>query len=376
MTNHNSNLDQLLAAIQSLKLDEGEQQRLAGLIHASNDDAVSAAAALATPSSTTGNNISLTESQFARILAATASGSSSRDRLKLQPLENFEGEPHQVEPFLASISRHHHSNPEKFQHWSLTLGWILDAFKGKAERWGSGKSALVVKGELPWTNFDEFSTDLRRHFGSAGHKMEAQQTLREFKLGKGETLIEFVVRFRTAADLSGFNDEALISNFLAALPLEARNVIAARGGGLPTTINQWYELVQDYGMTQTYLSSFGTPSRSSTSHPRSHIPAASASTPAAKATTPPPVSDAMDIDGHRQPFKGTCYNCGKPGHRRHNCTEPRKARGLQPGLADLIRQEIRAALQAEAPQATTLATPAPLKETTPVPPKDFPPPQQ
>src|SRR6201992_340850 len=182
MSNQTS-IDQLLAAVGSLGLDDARHSRLTQLIHQSNADAVAAATPPSgtTPSSATSQFITLTDTQLATILAST-SPPPKKEGLKLQPLEKFDGSPDQVEPFLASVRRHLHGEPEKHQVWERTLVWILDPFTGNAERWGSANSERVVKGDIPWSDFDSFASDLRRHFGSVGRVLEAQNTIRNIRM--------------------------------------------------------------------------------------------------------------------------------------------------------------------------------------------------
>jgi hypothetical protein len=137
-----------------------------------------------------------------------------------------------------------------------------------------------------------------------------------------ESLNEFVTRFRSDAKASEFNDASLITYFRNAIPGATQKEIASLNGGVfPIAIDAWYRFAQTLDRVNNAIVSTPAPiPRAFSNQPRA--PAPSASTPPPTAST----SDAMDVDAHRVRFSGTCYNCGKTGHRSAHCREPRKAR--------------------------------------------------
>lgn len=278
------------------------------------------------------------------------------NKIKLQPLEKFDGSSTRVEPFIASLKRHIFADPEQHKDLGRTLLWALDSFTGKAEKWASMNSDRITANNFPWYTLELFYDDLRKSFGSVTRKLEAQDALRGMRMKKSETIGEFVIRYRTEAELSDWNDDALISCFRAAIPSDSHFQILTLNQGLaPKYIATWYTLAQTLDQVHHSVTS----SSSSNAHPFPRTrPSSRSPPPSAPATVPSTsTSDAMDVDAHRRKPKGVCWRCHQPGHTRRDCLQQRAIRMAE--IKEIV-SEVMAGLV-----------------PPPVPPKsDFPPPQQ
>ncbi len=358
----NTDIDNLWTGMVAASNANAERVRRETVAHYENLLTEKDSSSIPTPSSTSTTD---PVSELARALAGL-SLPSRESKLKLEPLDKFDGSSDQVERFISSVRRHVFSEPSKHLELGKTLLWILDAFTGDAERWAATHSELIINGSNPWTSLNNFYDALRLGFTSVTRKHEAQENLLQMKLKKGEKLDEFTRRFKTEAEVAGWDDEALISIFRGCLPSDAHlNILVLAGGKEPEEIGIWYEKAQLLSramISSGSKSSTPTPAPSSSTRPyhpapRAHATAAPAPS-SASVSTGTTTSDAMDVDAHKtQRPKVQCYNCGQFGHKKYRCPEPAKVRAAR--FDDNEIAQLRA----------LLAPPL-------VPAKDFQPPQQ
>ena len=308
----------------------------------------SAPPSIPTPSSTSSTTASLDDLAKA---FASATLSSENSKLKLPPLEKFDGSADQVLRFIASVRRHIYTEPAKHKDVGRSILWALEAFTGEAERWAATKSELIIGGGNPWNNLDEFYDTLKLEFASLTRQLEAQANLRKIKLEKDERLDTFVRRFKTEAEDSGWNDDALIATFRARIPKTTQiSILTLNGGVEPTTIDVWYAKSQVLARVHSSADSnaltptaTSIPSRPSHSAPRASGSSATSSllAPITTGTTTTSTSapDAMDVDAHqkRRPRTITCFNCGETGHKAYQCRQPARARAAQFDDAEVMQ---------------------------------------
>ena len=266
-----------------------------------------------------------TYDQVAHLLSLAAAQPATPRLAEAQPPPTFLGKSEEVEPFLSAARRWISMAPQKVPTLRSKLMWSLSFFAGSAEPWQRDYSdALARDDPLPWNTWAAFEDAVRLGFGAVARTHEAQQAIHTIRMRSKESLNEFVTRFMCDAKASEFNDASLITYFRNAIPAATQKEIASlNGGAFPLAIDAWYRFAQTLDRVNNAIVSTPAPApRTFSNTPRA--PAPVASTPTSPSTS---TSDAMDVDAHRVRFSGTCYNCGKHGHRSANCREPRKTRG-------------------------------------------------
>jgi hypothetical protein len=269
-----------------------------------------------------------TYDQLAHLLSLAATKHTTPRLAEAQPPPMFLGKPEEVEPFLSAARRWISMAPQKVPTLRSKLMWSLSFFAGSAEPWQRDYSdALARNDPLPWNTWAAFEDAVRLGFGAVARTHEAQQAIHTIRMRSKETLNEFVTRFMCDAKASEFNDASLITYFRNAIPGTTQKEIASlNGGAFPIAIDAWYRFAQTLDRVNNAIVSTPAPAPRTFSN-TSRAPAPVASTPASTPSSTASASDAMDVDAHRVRFSGTCYNCGKHGHRSANCREPRRTRG-------------------------------------------------
>ena len=122
--------------------------------------------------------------------------------------------------------------------------WTLQFFVGNAEPWARGKLGLFHnpnRGD-PYPDYAAFETDARVVFGAMNRATEARNNVFSICQKEGETIGQFLHRFRPEADASEMSDAALIHRLRQCLPATIQTSVAVlRGGAAPERIAEWYE---------------------------------------------------------------------------------------------------------------------------------------
>lgn len=278
----------------------------------------------------TNSAFTLRPNDLANLGAAIASNVSSAPRGKVEanPPEKFEGKPEQVDPFLSKAALYLDLKSSSFATEKQKIQWLLTFFTGKAEAWGTAKSAEVLAGS-GYILYSELEDDIRSSFSNVSRQEDARTKLGSMKLSSKENLSAFVNRFRPEADASGFGDDILIHFLRRALTPDIQMQVASiKNGTIPTKIAEWYQvcnLIDSIKATSEQISrSANTNTHSSLGKRQSESASPSPSTSAPQQQRPKD-PDAMDVDGHRnRRSKVKCYNCEELGHYARDCTKPSK----------------------------------------------------
>ena len=178
----------------------------------------------------------------------------------------------------------------------------------------------------PYTSWPDFTTKLQEFFMTTETRDEAIRQIQA--LNQGTTPVEdYIIRFKSIAPLTGFNNYALVARFKAGLNPSLGFEVIKNGAPADDNLDAWYdrstELARGY---RDAKKTFGDRGRRNdrAAQPKTNnnesTPVASTSRTVETARDP----NAMDIDRKRTPFK--CYNCGKPGHMARDCKAPKKPR--------------------------------------------------
>ncbi|KAF8670115.1 hypothetical protein AX14_005943 [Amanita brunnescens Koide BX004] len=269
-----------------------------------------------------------------RITAATAIGTTigeiawvtrpppkpAKPTIKMDMPDPYEGDPAEISNWIRSMEVYFQVvNMDDMGNMILMM--LQRIRKGKGNRAGT-YSAVKLK---EWIDAER---EFARRVGEGTMTRIATYEERIQALSQGTTPVEdYIIRFKSIAPLTGFNNYALVARFKAGLnPSLGFEVIKNRAPA-DDNLDAWYdrstELVRDY---RDAKKTFGDRGRRNDCPPQtktanSDLTPVASSSRATKTTRDP---NAMDINRKRTPFK--CYNCRKLGHMARDCKAPKKPR--------------------------------------------------
>ncbi len=195
----------------------------------------------------------------------------------------------------------------------------------------------------PFATWAEFCEEARQYFLTTETRDEAVKKLRELKQGE-KTIEEFIIEFKGWAQLSGFDDIALVDQFKRGVKTALGRRVIELGnpgdGSITGQLQAWYtratEIEKQFREAEKYYGKrefkvTRTNAQAGPSQPK-------------KETITVKVKDenAMDVDSApttRPPPK--CYNCGKMGHIAKYCRGKTQVRKVAVGdyLATMTDEE-------------------------------------
>lgn len=243
-----------------------------------------------------------------------------RPKVEIEKPEKFDGKPENAIPFLTACLTYLHFKKET--NWVNQILFVLsmvDGGKGKiGKQWVDSKYRMIYEREqlnaqrqegepeVPavfesWADFERQFLD---HFSLYEQKEVAQDVLESITMGN-DTCENYTTRFKEAAIISGYNEEALLYKYKKGLNPALRRQVA-QSHPTPTTRAEWEERALQ--ADRQFRKERGLTNR----NPKPAQP------------TKPKDPNAMDIDAantqgtNQKPF---CRICQQPGHWISGCSQ-------------------------------------------------------
>ena len=126
--------------------------------------------------------------------------------------DEFDGNSARMETLLMSARTYFSLKQKALPNDRQKIIWALQFFVGKAEPWACGKleSFHSPNRDDPYPSYTAFESDVRVVFGAVNRSAEARNNIFSMRPEEGETLGQFLHRFRPEADASDLDDTTLV----------------------------------------------------------------------------------------------------------------------------------------------------------------------
>jgi hypothetical protein len=272
--------------------------------------------------------------QEMRALANTAvNGKDAGEILKPNPPEMFDGTPARLATFLTQCRAFMSYYPTQFQDEANKTRYASGRLKGTAAQWFQPVlEDWTVKGDLEaleprtydyYTNYGSFEAALRATFGTINEKTQAERKIKLLKQTRSAS--ELGAEYLQLAAKLDWGQEAFMSSFFDALkePVQAELYKEKRPKTLIEYINRAVEIDDRQYHWQVRK---GQSTQSSRNH-QPNRPRHDANQGKSRRTDTSYGTHAgpMTIGATRlDKSKCTCWDCGKKGHKEHECRNPLK----------------------------------------------------
>lgn len=216
----------------------------------------------------------------------------------------FTGKRERLREFTYHLNNKLVGNADRYQEDEQKLRYALSRL--------SGDAASLVHPFQP-QSLEALLAILEASYGDPNQQATAQRKLQQLKQGR-DSFPAYFSKFHRFAKESGWNDTALISRLIESLNEELRKSLI--GIDLPDNLEQCANIINKLYNDILRLST----------NPRYTKPLYRATGTSSAQKDP----DAMDLDAVQSRDeclrKGLCFDCGKPGHRAHECEEPKQTK--------------------------------------------------
>ncbi|OMJ11073.1 Retrotransposon-derived protein PEG10 [Smittium culicis] len=138
---------------------------------------------------------------------------SLTSRIKLPDAAKFDGKPFEYASFLNNMNLFFWASPEMFAADRSKILYVGTHLLGTASNWFG---SLVSVNSPCLDSYETFLTEFANNFSDPSHSIKVRGLIRKCKQGP-RTVISYATEFRALARESGFDDIALVDQFLRGL---------------------------------------------------------------------------------------------------------------------------------------------------------------
>lgn len=206
----------------------------------------------------------------------------------------YSGEAENCRGFLLQVCLNVNQHPSQFPTEMAKISYLVSFLRGRALQWAG---AVWDTGCTQSVTFEQFLTQFKSVFGKPRGDTSASEQLYQIRQGS-DNLPDYVIRFRTLAAASGWNDQALTTAYRHGLQPALRHQLAVADDSVGLE-----------GLIAFFLRVAGRVSRSREG------------SQAGAGVEPMQVDFSRLSTGERQRRRtqGLCLYCSHGGHRINNC---------------------------------------------------------
>jgi RNase H-like domain found in reverse transcriptase/Reverse transcriptase (RNA-dependent DNA polymerase)/Integrase zinc binding domain/Chromo (CHRromatin Organisation MOdifier) domain/Retrotransposon gag protein/Zinc knuckle/Retroviral aspartyl protease len=273
-----------------------------------------------------------------------AHGRSTGPTIKIPPPDKFSGGPRKLRTFLANAKmylRYYQSDLPNECDKVMTIGRYLDGDPAEwyephlrkwldkdPDTWTESVSRTETDvTEIIFRSYELFEEELTKLFGSLDENLQAERKL--YQLKQVGSVTKYYTEFRKITSVLGWDDDALVAQFHQGLKKEIKREMIHQerpddlheyAEQVIKVDNRLYEFRQSEDRPQHHRVPFGK---------KKHLKKRTWGDPMELDSIrkgPPPRNDKKPLNTRQEVMKkkGTCYNCGKPGHFSRNCKEKKQ----------------------------------------------------
>uniref|UniRef100_A0A3B3IGM8 Retrotransposon gag domain-containing protein n=1 Tax=Oryzias latipes TaxID=8090 RepID=A0A3B3IGM8_ORYLA len=247
------------------------------------------------------------------------------NEIKINPPDKYDGNPASCRTFLCQCEINFSLQESAFSSERSKVAYVISLLTGRAAQWATAEWA---RDSVICSSYRQFSKELKALFDPVKPHREAARQLTKIRQGT-ETADEYIIRFRTIACNSAWNEEALYDMFYEGLSERVKDELAARE--LPRRINDLMSLA---ARIDRRIQERGRERHRNSLNPRVYHEPQCRFSPKPSLISGSNMEEPMQLgrtqlskeERDRRFQQNLCFYCAAPDHRIENCP----VKGLAP----------------------------------------------